>query len=83
VLNGAVGVGSATAAVVSTRNAARTSARIGAYQISGLAEAPTLFELGLFCSAGSAFGKRNLAPKNETRQPRSGFFDISIKNLFY
>jgi hypothetical protein len=66
--NGAVGVGPATAASVSTRNAPRTSATIHAVRIAGLAEAPTLFELRLFCPARSAFGKRNLTPQDEMRR---------------
>jgi hypothetical protein len=58
VLNGAVGVGSATTAVVSTRNAPRTSARIGAYRFASLAEAPTLFELGLFSPARASLASK-------------------------
>ena len=68
VLNGAVGVGSATAAVVSTRNAPRTCARISAHRIAGLAEAPTLFELGLFSPRQSVCGKQDRTPQNETRR---------------
>jgi hypothetical protein len=62
VLSDSVGVGSATAAVVSTSDAPRISARIGAVRIADLAETPNLVEQGLFCSARSAFGKRNRTP---------------------
>jgi hypothetical protein len=72
VLSDSVGVGSATAAVVSTSDAPRISARIGAVRIADLAETPTLVEQGLFCSARSAFGKRNRTPKYETRRTKQG-----------
>ena len=58
VLNGAVGVGSATAAVVSTRRAPKINARIGAYRIASLAEAPTLFELSLFSPARASLASK-------------------------
>ena len=60
------------AAVVSTSDAPRISARIGAVRIADLAETPTLVEQGLFCSARSAFGKRNRTPKYETRRTKQG-----------
>jgi hypothetical protein len=58
VLNGAVGVGFATSAVVSTRNAPRTSARVGAYRIAGLTEAPIPFELGPFSPAKASLASK-------------------------
>jgi len=70
VFSDSVGVGSATAAVVSTSDAPRISARIGAVRIADLAETPTLVEQGLFCSARSAFGKRNRTPKYDTHSTR-------------